>query len=719
MDVAAELKSALAKHRAGDLDAAEAAYRRIVDGADELNENDQEQLTGALHLLGVVVLQRGQPRDAVVFIERAIGRDNRNARSHNNLGNAQLALGKIEVALACYWRAAELEPTLFDAHFNRATALLLAHRPSEAEAALNCALELKPKNSDAWCNLGLALRAQQRLVPAREAFEETIRLRPGFAEAHANLGAVWRELGNLSSAEATLRVALRHEPTLGEAYINLGDVFVDTHDYTRAIDAYTASLEHKPALTQARTKLIAARLMVCDWTNIDALRSQFSTLDSSALSVALPGSNGPFVSLMLGLPARSQRHLADSWATEVRRRTAAYPRQEIPTRPMHEILRIGYLSDDFRDHPVGHIMHGLFALHDRTQVAVHVYSTGRDDGSVYRRSTEHEADHFRDIAQSSHTEAAEIIRTDGIDLLVNLQGFTAGARSEIIAQRPAPIQVAWLGYPATMGKSLVDYMICDPVAAPPEIESGFAEAPAMLPNCYIPAYGDAEIVARAGSRAEQGLPEDAPIFCCFNAPYKIEPGIFDCWMKVLRRVPNAVLWLRGGLAEPALKDAAKNAGIDNKRLIFTRGRLDRSAHIARHQLADLFLDTPYYNAHATALDALAAGLPILCCPGPSLAGHATASMLSTLGLDDLVSTDLQAYEDVAVQCAADRFSGLRNRLAEARETSPFFDRELFVRHLEAAFRMMAERATHGQPPERIEIAPLSRKMPEGQSYPGI
>ena len=467
MDVAAELKSALARHRAGELDAAETGYRQIVDNAEHLDNQDQKNLTEALHLLGVVILQRGQPRDAAVFIERAISRDNRNARSHNNLGNAQLALGKIEMALASYWRAAELEPTLFDAHFNRAAALLQAHRPSEAEAALKRALELQAGNSDAWCNLGLALRAQRRLFPAREAFEEAIRLRPAFAEAHANLGAVWRELGNLSSAETALRLALRHDPTLGEAHINLGDVFVDANDCSRAIDSYTASLEHKPGLSQARTKLIAARLMICDWANIEALRSRFSALNSSALSVALPGSNGPFLSLMLGLPMQSQRYLADSWALEIGRRTAAYPRREIPDRPMHGILRVGYLSDDFRDHPVGHIMHGLFALHDRTQVAVHVYSTGKDDGSIYRRSAEQDADQFRDISQSSHTEAADIIATDGIDLLVNLQGLTVGARSEILALRPAPIQVSWLGYPSTMGKSLVDYLLCDHTAAPP------------------------------------------------------------------------------------------------------------------------------------------------------------------------------------------------------------------------------------------------------------
>ena len=708
MDVVAELRLALIRHRAGELGEAETGYRQIINNAESLGEKEQKNLTEALHLLGAVLLQRGHPRDAMVFIEQAISRDDRNARSHNNLGNAQLALGQIEVALASYCLAGKLEPSLFDAHFNRATALLQIHRPFEAEVSLKRALELQVKNSDAWCNLGLALHAQRQLTPAREAFEEAIRLRPQFAEAHANLGAIWREFGNLSSAETELRLALRHDNSLGEAYVNLGDVFVDANDYLRAIDSYTAALKHKPNLSQARTKLIGSRLMICDWANIDTLRNQFSILKQRALSLALPGSNGPFVSLMLGLPMQSQKHLADNWAIEIGRRTSAYPPRDIPNQPMHRILRIGYLSDDFRDHPVGHIMHGLLALHDRTQVVVHVYSTGRDDNSEYRRSAERDADQFRDISQSSHTEAADIIATDGIDILVNLQGLTAGARSEILALRPAPIQVSWLGYPSTIGRSLVDYLVCDHTAAPPEIESGFSEAAVMLPNCYIPTYNETVHSAHAGSRSEYSLPDDATVFCCFNAPYKIEPAIFECWMNILHRVPDAVLWLRGGQAESALKNAAIKSNVDDKRLIFTRGRVERSVHIARHRLADIFLDTTYYNAHATALDALTAGLPILCSPGPSFAGHATASMLTTLGLNDLVFPDLAAYENAAVQLATNRFFGLKDRLAAARNTSSFFDRKLFIRHLEAAFRMMADRTTRGLPPVKLEVSSLSK-----------
>ena len=703
MDASAELESALALHRAGDLDEAETGYVRIIDAVSDIGEQHQPHLTEALHLLGVLALQRGNPLKATDFIGRAIGRNDRDARYHNNLGNAQLALGKTEAALASFWRAGELDPDLFDAHFNRATALLQIQRSTEAAEVFQQALELQPGNADAWCNLGSALRAQQRLVPAREAFEEAVRRRPGFAAAHANLGAVWRELGNLSRAEASLREALRHDSRLGEAHINLGDMFVEAHDYARAIAAYTTTLEHKPALTQARTKLIATRLMICDWTNLQALRNRFESIDATTLGAALPGSNGPFASLMLGLPAQSQRDLADRWAAEIGRRAAAYQRHEAAAVSMRERLRIGYLSDDFRDHPVGHIMHGLFALHDRAQVEVYVYSTGHDDGSVYRRSAESECDQFRDIAQSSHAEAADIIRTDGVDILVNLQGHTAGARSEIVAQRPAPIQVSWLGYPATMGGSLIDYLICDPVAAPQEIEARFAETLVSLPGCYIPAYADIETTSTRISRADQGLRDGVPVFCCFNAAYKIDPDIFERWMNVLKRVPDAVLWLRGGQAEPALKAAAKEAGVNAGRLVFTAGRFERSAHIARHRLADLFLDTHHYCAHATALDALTAGLPILTCPGPSLAGRATASMLTTLGLDDLVAPDLQTYEDLAVQLASNRFGSLKSRLAEANGTSQFFDRERFVQHLETAFGMMARQASEGQQRTRIEV----------------
>ena len=704
MDASAELESALALHRAGERDKAATGYRRIIDAAQILGETNQTEVTEATHLLGVLALQQGNPGKAAELIGQAISRNEHDARYHNNLGNAQLALGRTEAALASFWRAGELNPDLFDAHFNRATALLQTHRPSEATDVFRRALELQPKNADAWCNLGSALRAQPQLLAAREAFEEAVRWRPGFAAAHANLGAVWRELGNLSRAEASLREALRHDSKLGEAHINLGDLFVEAHDYGRAIAAYTETLEHKPALATARTKLIATRLMLCDWSNLDALRNRFKKLDAGALSASLPGSNGPFASLMLGLPAHSQRDLADCWAAEIGRRTVAYPRRESAALSARDILRVGYLSDDFRDHPVGHIMHGLFALHDPNQVTVHVYSTGHDDGSVYRQSAERDSDQFRDIAQASHAEVADLIRTDGIDILVNLQGHTAGARGKIVAQHPAPVQVSWLGYPATMGGSLMDYLICDPVAAPLESDTCFAETLVMLPHCYIPGYADIEPTSSETSRDDQGLPDGVPVFCCFNASYKIDPTIFERWMKILLRVPNAVLWLRGGQAEAALKEAAKLAGVDAGRLVFTQGRIERAAHIARHRLADLFLDTHHYSAHATALDALTAGLSILTCPGPSLAGRATASMLTTLGLEDLIAANLETYEDKAVQLAADRFTGLKTRLAEASRTSHFHDREQFVQHLEAAFRMMAGQAQSGQPRSRIEVS---------------
>ena len=259
-----------------------------------------------------------------------------------------------------------------------------------------------------------------------------------------------------------------------------------------------------------------------------------------------------------------------------------------------------------------------------------------------------------------------------------------------------------------MGGSLMDYLICDPVAAPPEFDACFTETLALLPRCYIPAYADIETASAGVSRADEGLPEGVPVFCCFNAPYKIEPTIFERWMHILLRVPDAVLWLRGGQAAAALQDSAKQAGVDAGRLVFTRGRVERSAHIARHRLADLFLDTHYYSAHATALDALTAGLPVLTCPGPSLAGRAAASMLTTLGLDDLIASGLEAYEDAAVELAANRFAGLKTRLSASQETSQFFDRERFVQDLETAFRMMAEQAQTDQPRSRIEVTPQER-----------
>jgi predicted O-linked N-acetylglucosamine transferase (SPINDLY family) len=373
-----------------------------------------------------------------------------------------------------------------------------------------------------------------------------------------------------------------------------------------------------------------------------------------------------------------------------------------------ERLRVGYLSCDFRNNAVGHLTRGLFRAHDRARVEAFAYSYGPDDGSVYRRTVEADAEHFADVAALSHADAARRIHADGIDVLVDLVGGAGNGRPEILALRPAPVQVHFLGYPATVGAALVDYFVGDRVAIPDGAEGSFDEAVVRLPDAYQLNDDRQEIAGTAPTRAACGLPEDAFVFACFNASYKIEPDIFDDWMRVLARVPGSVLWLLETAPAMAanLRREAEARGVAPARLVFA-AMAEKPRHLARHRLAQLFLDTPSCNAHTTASDALWAGLPVLTRPGETFASRVAASLLAAARLPELVVPDREAYVETAVRLATDPpvLAALTARLRSEPARLPLFDTPRTVRALERAYAAMWERHRRGAPPEGFDVAP--------------
>jgi predicted O-linked N-acetylglucosamine transferase (SPINDLY family) len=348
-------------------------------------------------------------------------------------------------------------------------------------------------------------------------------------------------------------------------------------------------------------------------------------------------------------------------------------------------LRLGYVSSDFRDHPVAQLLGGLFALHDRERVHVTAYSVAAADGSDYQRRIRAGCDTFVEAAGWSHGQLARHIRADAIDVLVDLNGLTEGHRLEVFAARPAPAQVTWLGYPGTTGLDCFDAIMADGVLIHPRDEADYSEPVVRLPHCYQVNDDAQPIAEEIPTRAEAGLPEDGFVFACFNAHFKIEPTIFAAWMRILARVPGGVLWLMaaGEDAEANLRAEAARAGIDPGRLVFAQ-RMPRARHRARHALAGLFLDTRYYGAHTTASDSLWSGLPLVTCPADTFASRVSASLLTTIGLPELIAPDLAAYEDLAVALAGDpaRLAELRARLWSNRRTSPLYDTARFARDLE-------------------------------------
>lgn len=353
----------------------------------------------------------------------------------------------------------------------------------------------------------------------------------------------------------------------------------------------------------------------------------------------------------------------------------------------------------------------LFGLHDRARFEVYGYSLQPGDGSAVRAEIERGCDVFRDVSAMSDRDAAQLIHSDGIDILVDLAGYTRFARPEIMALRPAPVQVAYQGFPGTMGAEFIQYAIVDRFVCPPGAERFWSERLVYLPQTYYIAGSDEAAAATCRSRAEAGLPEAPFVFCCFNAPYKIEPRIFEVWMRLLRALPEAVLWLMAGDSEAVatnLKREAEARGVSSDRLIFAPF-LPRERHLARLRFADLFLDTVTYNAHTTAADALWMGVPVLTCPGRSLVARVCGSLLHALDLPELVVQNLDEYETCAAHLATDpsAHAKLCARLSVKVPTATFFDSARRARELEAAYETMWRRCEAGLPAESIVVAPVS------------
>jgi len=356
-------------------------------------------------------------------------------------------------------------------------------------------------------------------------------------------------------------------------------------------------------------------------------------------------------------------------------------------------IRLGYLSADFHQHATAYLIAEVFERHDRARFEVAAYSYGPDDRSGMRARLKGAFDRFLDIRPLAHGEAARQIHEAGIDILVDLKGYTTHARTEILAYRPAPIQVNYLGYPGTMGAEFMDYIIADPFLVPEDRQPFYSEALAYLPDCYQSNDTKREISEQVPSRAECGLPERGFVFCCFNNTYKITPAFFDIWMRLLHAVPGSVLWLleANAAAKTNLRREAAARGIDPERLIFAP-RQHLPEHLARHRHADLFLDTLPCNAHTTASDALWASLPLLTCAGETFAGRVAGSLLQACGMPELITTSPEAYEAIALKLASEpsRVAVLRRRLEQQRLSAALFDIARFTRNLEAAYIRMWE-----------------------------
>ena len=681
-----------ARHTLGRLDHALAAF----DRAHACDPESVRVLTARATVLALLD-RRDEARETY---RRALALKPDDAQVLANIGILCEDAGQLAAALDYYTQALTAQPDHYAALLNRGALLLRLERYDEALEATERLVEAHPMEAEAHFNQAEALLALDRYEEALAACEAALRLQPRYVKAHVSRGLALSACGRLEEATQAFATARALDPQQLDAYVN-----------SLETDEEQASREFDPRLIY----LLRAhrRLDRCDWSGRSEYVENFERLVLSAAGTPSELSHRAlaFNSLAAGLSAPAHLALTKAISKRIAASVRVLDRSRSKKQGARGKLRIGYVSANFRRHANGYNTRRLYALHDRSRYEVYGYSLQPGDGSEVRAEIERGCDVFRDISEMSDRDAAQRIYSDGIDVLIDLAGYTRLSRTEIMALSPAPVQVSYQGFPGTMGAEFIQYAMVDRFVCPPGAERFWSEQLVYLPHAYFTASGDAPAATSCEDRRAAGLPETGFVFCAFSEPYKIEPRIFEVWMRLLRTLPEAILWLMAGDAQTVrtnLKREAEARGVAGDRLIFAPF-LPRERHLARLGFADLFLDTVTYTAHTTAADALWMGVPVLTCPGPSLAGRVGGSLLHALGLPELVVSNLEEYETCAVHLATDdsAHAELRRRLAAKLPRASFFDPARRARELEAAYETMWRRCEAGLPPESFAVAPVS------------
>jgi protein O-GlcNAc transferase len=712
-----------------------------------LQSIDVAEESKLLRRQGNALLRVNQPSAALACFDRALGLCPGDALTHNDRGNALQDMQQLDSALTSYNRALSLQPQFPAALTNRSNALRAMRRLDDALRDLDPALGIRPAFPEALNNRGNVLRDMRRLREALASFDAALALKPELVMAHCNRGNTLLDLDRPREALASFDAALERAPDDGEALFGRAVTLLKMRQaLEQAVDCFdraasfgidrvetlvgkAAALSQLQRHTQAaaclsevlsdgaasserayvRGSLVYSRLQTLDWSDYSSLVGSLERRVSAGLKVTyplslLPVTDSPELTLACARILVGDLHPAgESLGPQpIRRNRPAAGRR----------IRVAYVSADFRDHPVSHLLVGVLERHDKQQFETLGVSLRAGDGGELSQRITAAFDRMIDATVLSDRETAELLRELEVDIAVDLMGFTDGARPGIFAHRAAPVQVNYLGYAGTLGAEYMDYVLADEVVIPPGQERWYAERVIRLPHCYLP-NDDKRAIGPAPSREQAGLPAQGMVFCAFTNAYKINPPVFDIWMRLLREVPQSVLWLRGMGAEArtnVLREAAQR-GVEAPRLVFAPHVASMADHLARHQLADLYLDTLPYNAHSTTCDALWAGVPVITCVGRTFASRVAASALTAVGLPELITQSLQEYEERALQLAREpeRLTELRQRLARQRlgaqpvggqplaarrEQSPLFDTQTYCQHLESAFRGMLVRSTH-------------------------
>ncbi len=658
----------------------------------------------ALNLYGVLLTRLARYGEAEGILRRAIDVDARSDATFYNYGIVLKALERSLEAYEAFSKAIAINPSVAESWNNRGTALNDLKRYREAVGDFEKAIALSPQYAEAFYNMGRSFSELDRLDQALAAYDMALKFKSDFADAFGNRGNTLHALKRYEDALASYRRALALRPDHAETLYNCGAVYFMLKQYDEALAAYDSALKIRPDLKFLAGRRLHNKMFICDWRDFE---------NECAHVISEVRKNHPAATPFdfFSVPSSASDQLKCA---------QVYVREEIPAaaghawqgeRYAHDRIRVAYVSADFREHPVAHLLASVFEQHDRARFETIAISFGPDDRSEMRARLQAAFDHFIDIRDKTDADAERLMREREIDIAIDLMGYTTDCRPSILAHRPAPIQVNYLGFAGTMGAGHIDYIIGDRCVIPEQQQPQFSEHVVYLPDTFFAYDNKQKCASQMPTRTEQGLPEAGFVFCAFNNTYKLTPQLFAIWMRLLRAVEGSVLWLSpaNDIAVRNLRREAEACGIDAARLIFAPRLQRMEDHLARHRLADLFLNTLPFNAHTTASDALWAGLPVLTCRGETFAGRVATSLLNAVGLPELVTENLADYETLALKLAREPalLGEIKAKLARNRESYPLFDTARFTRHIEAAYTTMWEICQCGEAPKSFAVEPIA------------
>ncbi|KAG2726337.1 hypothetical protein I3760_01G107600 [Carya illinoinensis] len=645
--------------------------------------------------LASLYYEQGNLELAIFHYKRAISLDSEFLEAYNNLGNALKDSGRVEEAIQCYHQCLTLQVNHPQALTNLGNIYMEWNMLSAAASCYKATLSVTTGLSAPFNNLAIIYKQQGNYADAISCYNEVLRIDPLAADGLVNRGNTYKEIGRVNEAIHDYGRAISIRPTMAEAHANLASAYKDSGLVEAAIRSYKQALILRPEFPEATCNLLHTLQCVCDWEDRESKFIEVEGILRKQIKMSVIPSVQPFHAIAYPIDPILALEISRKYAAHcsiIASRYSLPPFNHpapVPIKKEGRIgrLRVGYVSSDFGNHPLSHLMGSVFGMHDRENVEVFCYALSPNDGTEWRQRIQSEAEHFIDVSSMSSDMIARLINEDKIQILVNLNGYTKGARNEIFAMQPAPIQISYMGFPGTTGASYIHYLVTDEFVSPSCFSHIYSEKLVHLPHCYfVNDYKqkncDVLDPKCQPKRSDYGLPEDKFIFACFNQLYKMDPDIFNTWCNILKRVPNSALWLLRfpAAGEHKLRTYASQRGVQLDQIIFTDVAM-KNEHIRRSSLADLFLDTPLCNAHTTGTDILWAGLPMVTLPLEKMATRVAGSLCLATGVgEDMIVSSMKEYEERAVSLALNRskLQDLTNRLKAVRLTCPLFDTARWV-----------------------------------------